>query len=301
MTEPDLSRLSTEQRNDATTGLDGMQPEELVAAMHREDCVAVAAMGPALPKVAQAIAAIAARMQRGGRLVYVGAGTSGRLGVLDAVECRPTFSVPDGLVVGLIAGGARALTEAVEGAEDDVDLGATDVAALGLRAEDSVVGIAASGRTPYVVGALRAARAASALTVALVCTEASPVAAIADIAVEVVVGPEVLTGSTRLKAGTATKLACNMLSTGVMVRLGKCYENLMVDVQASNDKLRLRARRIVAQATRRSEADAATLLARCAGEVKTAIVAGLAGVEPARAREALGRHGGRVRAALGEL
>ncbi|MEZ5962813.1 MAG: N-acetylmuramic acid 6-phosphate etherase [Planctomycetota bacterium] len=300
MTEPDLSRLATEERNPATTGLDRMTPTEFVAVAHREDRAAVAAVERALPQVARAIAAVAERMQRGGRLIYVGAGTSGRLGVLDAAECPPTFSVGDGVVCGVIAGGERAFTKAVEGAEDDAQLGADDLQRLAVSADDCVVGITASGRTPYVLGALRAARAAGALTLGLVCSHGSAVAAAADIGLEVLVGPEILTGSTRLKAGTATKLVLNMLSTGVMVQLGKCYENLMVDVQASNDKLRARARRIVAQATGRDEGAAATLLAQCGGEVKTAIVVGLAGVDPARARAALQRHGGRVRAAVAD-
>lgn len=299
MAEPDLGALATEARNQRTLDLDRMAPADIVRAMHAEDLAAVAAVGKVLPAVAEAIAAIEARMARGGRLLYVGAGTSGRLGVLDAVECGPTFSIADGVVAGLLAGGEAALTRSVEGVEDDEARGRADLAARAVGPADSVVGIAASGRTPYVLSALRDARAASAFTVALVCSPQSPLAAAAELAIEVLVGPEVLTGSTRLKAGTATKLVLNMLSTGVMVRLGKCYENLMVDVQASNAKLRARARRIVAQAARLGEADAAVLLQRCGGEVKTAIVAALAGLEPEAARAALARSGFRVRAALG--
>jgi N-acetylmuramic acid 6-phosphate etherase len=290
--------MTTEARHPATRDLDRWSAAEFVAAMHREDQEAVAAVGRVLPQISRAIDAVALRMERGGRLIYVGAGTSGRLGVLDAVECRPTFSVPDGVVIGLIAGGAPALTRAVEGAEDSADVGRQDLDQLGPRADDSVVGIAASGRTPYVLGALTRARAAGALTVGLVCNAGSPVATQAELALEVIVGPEVLTGSTRLKAGTATKLVCNMLSTGVMVRLGKCYENLMVDVQATNDKLRARAKRIVAQATGLEEAEAAALLARCGGEVKTAIVAARRGLDPAPARAALVAARGFVRRAL---
>lgn len=298
MTEPNFDKLATEKRNDATHDLDRMAPGELVLAMHREDKAAVAAVTSALPAVAHAIEAVLARMERGGRLFYVGAGTSGRLGVLDAVECKPTFSVAEGVVVGVIAGGEPALTRAVEGAEDDAARGHADLMAHDVRADDSVVGITASGRTPYVLGALRAAREVSALPIALVCSPDSPVAAAATIAIEILVGPEVLTGSTRLKAGTATKLVCNMLSTGVMVRLGKCYENLMVDLQASNEKLRARAVRIVAQATKLPIEQAVALLARCGGEVKTTIVAALGGVEPEPARAALVASGGRVREAL---
>ncbi len=298
MSEPDLSLLGTEARNPRTKDLDTMSALALVRAMNAEDAVAVAAVERALPEVAMAIEAIAERMARGGRLIYVGAGTSGRLGILDAVECRPTFSVPDGVVVGLIAGGEAAILRAVEGAEDSPAQGAAAVRGLGARGDDTVVGIAASGRTPYVIGALDAARAAGALTIALACTPGAVIAEHADLGIELLVGPEVLTGSTRLKAGTATKLVLNMLSTGVMAALGKCYENLMVDVQASNDKLRARARRVVAQAAGLDEVAAGQLLARCGGEVKTAVVAARRGLDPEQARAALAAGGGRVRAAL---
>lgn len=298
MAAPDLSRLGTEARNPRTTDLDTMSPLALVRAMNAEDGVAVAAVERALPQVAMAIDAVAERMARGGRLIYLGAGTSGRLGILDAVECRPTFSVPDGLVVGLIAGGEGAILRAVEGAEDSPAQGAADLHRLAVTEADSVVGIAASGRTPYVLGALDAARAAGALTIALACTEGAEIASRADLGIELLVGPEVLTGSTRLKAGTATKLVLNMLSTGVMAQLGKCFENLMVDVQATNEKLRARARRIVAQAGGLDEAAAGELLARCAGEVKTAIVAARRSLTPEAARAALAAADGRVRAAL---
>lgn len=298
MSAPDLSRLGTEARNPRTTELDTMSPLALVRAMNAEDGVAVAAVERALPQVAMAIEAVAERMARGGRLIYVGAGTSGRLGILDAVECRPTFSVPEGVVVGLIAGGEGAILRAVEGAEDSPTQGAADLRRLAVGEADSVVGIAASGRTPYVLGALDAARAVGALTIALACTEHAEIAVRADLGIELMVGPEVLTGSTRLKAGTATKLVLNMLSTGVMAQLGKCYENLMVDVQATNEKLRARARRIVAQAGGLDEPAAGELLVRCAGEVKTAIVAARRSLTPEAARAALAAAGGRVRAAL---
>lgn len=298
MHEPDLSTLTTEARNPRTRHLDAMSALELAQAMNREDALAVVAVERVLPTVAAAIDAVAARLRAGGRLIYLGAGTSGRLGVLDAVECRPTFSAPEGLVVGVIAGGEPALIRAAEGIEDRAADGVADLDKLAPRASDAVVGIAASGRTPYVVGALQRARAVGALTLAVVCNAGSAVAAAADLAIEPVVGPEALTGSTRLKAGTATKLVLNMLSTGVMAQLGKCYENLMVDVQATNDKLRARAKRIVAQATGLPAERAAALLAQCQGEVKTAIVVGLGGVAADVAREALAAHGHSARRAL---
>ncbi len=245
-----------------------------------------------------AIDAIAERMRKGGRLTYCGAGTSGRLGVLDAAECPPTFSASPEQVVGLIAGGPSAFLKAVEGAEDSRELGAADLVRLGLGAKDVVVGIAASGRTPYVLGALAHAQAQQALTVAVVCNAGSPVAAAAEHALEVVTGPEILTGSTRLKAGTATKLVLNMLSTGAFVRLHKVYGNLMVDLQATNEKLVVRSRRIVAQATGVDMAVAERTLADCDGEVKTAIVVLQKGVGAAQARTLLFHCEGSVPAAL---
>jgi N-acetylmuramic acid 6-phosphate etherase len=253
-----------------------------------------------LPAVAAAAEAVAARLRDGGRLLYVGAGTSGRLGVLDAVECGPTFGTSPGQVEGLIAGGAAALQQAVEGVEDDAARGAADLAARRLTAADAVVGIAASGSTPYVLGAVSHARQAGALTVGVSCNAGSPLAAACDLAITPVVGPEVLTGSTRLKAGTATKLVCNMLSTAAMVRLGKAYSNLMVDLRAHNSKLRARALRVVGAATGLDDAAAAALLERCGGEVKTALVAHRRSVPVQRARELLAAAGGIVRRALGE-
>ncbi|MCC6670867.1 MAG: N-acetylmuramic acid 6-phosphate etherase [Planctomycetes bacterium] len=291
-------RLTTESRNPDSERLDTLAPLELVRLMAREDRCVPEAVARAEAAIARAIEWIAERLRRGGRLLYFGAGTSGRLGILDAVECPPTFGTRPEQVVGVIAGGAGAFLKAVEGAEDRVELGARDVEAVGVGPADAVVGIAASGRTPYVLGVLAAARARGACTMALVCNADSPVGKAADLEIAVVVGPEVLSGSTRLKAGTATKLVLNMLSTGAMVALGKTYGNLMVDVQASNEKLRLRARRIVVDAAGVAEAAAAELLQRCAGEVKTAIVVALRGVEPARARELLQQAGGHVRRAL---
>ncbi len=288
----------TEARNPASAAIDTAPTLELVRIMNGEDAKVAPAVGAEAEAIAAAIDAIAERMRRGGRLIYVGAGTSGRLGVLDASECPPTFSAPPGLVVGVIAGGPRALTDSVEDAEDRPEEGARALAELGLRAEDSVVGIAASGGTPFVLGAMDEARRRGALVVSLACNHPSPMSERADIAIAPLVGPEVITGSTRLKSGTAQKMVLNMLSTGVMVRLGKTYGNLMVDVKASNSKLRARARRIVAAATGLEDEEAAALLERCGGEVKTAIVAALAGAGPDEARARLAAAGGVVRSAL---
>ena len=298
MTRIDLSELSTEARNPRTHDLDAMTTLQLVTVMNDEDRQVADAVRACLPAIAAAVDAIAARMHKGGRLVYAGAGTSGRLGVLDAAECAPTFSASPEQVVGLIAGGAPAVLRAIEGAEDDPDLGAADVRGIALGPKDTLVGITASGRTPYVLGALRAARAVHALTVAVACHAGSECGAHADHVIELATGPEVLTGSTRLKAGTATKMVLNMLSTGAFVRLEKVFGNLMVDLQATNAKLRARAARIVAQATGADAAVAADLLARCDGEVKAAIVVGTKRVEPAVARTLLFTHDGSVRAAL---
>ncbi len=289
---------ASEKRNVLTNHLDTRSALEMVGLMHLEDRRAVAAVRPILPVIAAAVDAIAARMKDGGRLVYVGAGTSGRLGVLDASECPPTFNTAPGQVVGVIAGGQRALTQAVEEAEDNPEDGVRAMCDLNIGPEDSVVGIAASGRTPYVIGALTEARRRGALTVALTCNLPAPLADGAAYVLAPLVGPEVITGSTRLKAGTAQKLVLNMISTGVMVRLGKTYGNLMVDVQQLNAKLLVRARRIVAQATGVSESDAADALRRCAGDVKTAIVSTLLDCSPEEARQRLARADGSVRQAI---
>jgi N-acetylmuramic acid 6-phosphate etherase len=289
---------SSEQRNLLTEKIDLQPALTLAGLMHIQDQQAVAAVGAVLPAIAQAIEEIAQRMGRGGRLIYAGAGTSGRLGILDAVECPPTFNSDPAQVIGLIAGGPAAMSGAIEGAEDDALAGATDVAKLGVGPNDSLVGLAASGRTPYARGALQAARQRGALTIALTCNLPAPIAEVAERVIAPLVGPEAITGSTRLKAGTAQKLVLNMLSTGVMLRLGKSYGNLMVDVRPSNAKLQNRARRIVAQACGLAETDAAALLARCQGEVKTAIVCHLAGCAPDEARARLARAAGVVRAAL---
>lgn len=298
MTDHDTTLPLTEARNPATAQIDTLPTLEMVRQINAEDARVAGAVAVELPAIAQAIDAIAARMREGGRLIYIGAGTSGRLGVLDASECPPTFSTPPGQVVGIIAGGSYALTHAVEGAEDDHDAGARDVAALEVDARDSVVGIAASGRTPYVLGGMAEARCRNALVISLACAQPSPMAEAADIAIAPVVGAEVIAGSTRLKAGTAQKMALNMLSTGVMIRLGKTFGNLMVDVQPTNRKLQARARRIVAEACGLPVEQAAGLLRACDGQVKVAIVAQLASLTPEIARQQLAAADGIVREAL---
>lgn len=294
----DLDVISTEGRNPTTADLDIMSPLEVAQAMNREDHAVAEAVGGVLDAIAQAIQWGREALSRGGRIVYVGAGTSGRLGVLDAVECRPTFGVPDGVVVGLIAGGVTALTEAVEGAEDDAALGASDIASIAVGADDLVVGLAASGRTPYVLGALEEARGRGASTVAVACSAPSATGAAADLAIEVVCGPEVLTGSTRLKAGTAQKMVLNMISTGSMVGVGKAYENLMVDVQPTNEKLRARAHSIVEEATGLGDAQVDAALEQNAGKPKPAIVSLLAGVDADEAQQLLDQADGHVRTAV---
>ena len=302
MTDPglDLASIATEERNPRTTEIDRISTRELVDVMNQEDARVAAAVATQAGQIAGAIDRIADRMRHGGRLIYTGAGTSGRLGVLDASECPPTFNTPPGLVLGLIAGGDRALRHSIENAEDRPDQGAADLQDVDLAAGDAVVGIAASGRTPYVIGALEYARTVGALTIGLACSPNSPISKRVDVMITPVVGPEVVTGSTRLKAGTAQKLVLNMLSTGVMVRLGKTYGNLMVDVQATNSKLRQRAIRIVSEATGLESTAADAALRQAGGDVKTAIVATLLRIEPESARERLEKAGGIVRNAIEE-
>ncbi|WP_204829695.1 N-acetylmuramic acid 6-phosphate etherase [Olsenella sp. CU969] len=293
----DLESLVTESPNPATSDLDTMSPLEVARAMNREDREVARAVGEVLDRVAQAIAWGRDALAAQGRIVYVGAGTSGRLGVLDAVECRPTFGVPDGVVVGLIAGGAPAFTQAVEGAEDDEGLGASDIDGLSVGASDMVVGLAASGRTPYVAGALRRARERGARTVAVACTRPSLIGTMAGLAIEVSCGPEVLTGSTRLKAGTAQKMILNMISTGSMVGTGKAFGNLMVDVQPTNEKLRARALSIVEQACGTDASRAEAALEDAGGMAKPAIVSILADVDAKTADTLLAQASGDVRRA----
>ena len=289
---------STEARNPASEHLDVLPTVDLVRLMNAEDAQVAGAVAAEAQAIAGAIDRIAERMRAGGRLIYVGAGTSGRLGVLDAAECPPTFNTSPDQVVAIIAGGERAITRSVEGAEDDAEAGARDVAALNVSARDAVVGIAASGRTPYVLGALSEARRRGALVVSLTNNRPTPIEDLADVRIAPLTGPEVLTGSTRLKAGTAQKMVLNMISTGVMVRLGRTFGNLMVHVQATNTKLQGRARRIVQMATGLSPDEAAAALDACGGDVPVTIVHVLADVSPDEARQRLEAAGGVVRIAL---
>lgn len=293
-----MDHLQTEGRLVASANLDELTPLELVRLMNAEDARVIPAVASQAEAIARAITLIAERLEQGGRLIYLGAGTSGRLGVLDATEMPPTFQTPPEMVIGLIAGGPEALTRAVEGAEDHPEAGEQDLRRLYVGSGDVVVGIATSGRTPYVLGGLRYARQVGAFTIGLACNSDAELIPLVDLAIVPVVGPEVLSGSTRLKAGTATKLVLNMLSTGAMVRLGKTYGNLMVDLKATNEKLRWRANRIVREVTGLSREAAAELLQRCQGEVKTALVVHLAGLDVEAARECLRQAKGRVRLAL---
>jgi N-acetylmuramic acid 6-phosphate etherase len=292
--------LETEKTNPATAEIDRMSPLEIVQAMNAEDAKVAEAVRQELPRIAQAIEAIAARLRRGGRLIYMGAGTSGRLGALDASECPPTFNVPPEMFVGCIAGGSFALTQAVEDLEDSAEAGQEDAARVGVTEADVVVGITASGRTAYVLGGIGYAKAQGALTIGLACNVGTPLEQAVDMIIAPVVGPEVIAGSTRLKAGTAQKMVLNMLSTSSMILLGKTFGNLMVDVQASNYKLRLRALGIVRQATGLEQDAAEALLAACDGEARTAILAGRAHIAPELARARLAAHGNSLRAALEE-
>lgn len=293
-----LGTLVSETRNPATMTLDQLSTLEMMHAFNQEDRKVPEAIAQVLPAIAEAVDLATASLQEGGRLIYLGAGTSGRLGVLDASECPPTFGVPHGLVIGLIAGGPGALLKAVEGAEDDPALGEADLKALDVTAADMVVGLAASGRTPYVIGALRYARDVGCRTAAISCNPHSPIAQEAQVAISPVVGPEALTGSTRLKSGTAQKLVLNMISTGAMVKLGKVYQNLMVDVKATNVKLLDRACRIVVEATGAEREKARQALVQADNEVKPAILMLLANIDVAEARERLKQHNGYLREAL---
>jgi N-acetylmuramic acid 6-phosphate etherase len=301
-----LAALPTEARNPRSAHLDELSTIEMLGVLNDEDATIAAAVRAVLPQVAAVVDAVAERFAHGGRLFYVGAGTSGRLGVLDASECPPTFSVAPGLFVGLIAGGDAALRKSSEASEDSPEAGARDLEAYGIGEQDTVVGIAASGRTPYVLGALAYAVECRALTVALTCAappigsggeHASRMATLAELAIEMATGPEVLTGSTRMKAGTATKLVLNMISTGVMIRSGAVYGNLMVNVQPTNAKLVDRAERIIVEATGCGREEAARLLVE-AGSVKAAVVMQVLGVEKSEAESLLMACGGRLAEAL---
>ncbi|MGV9344043.1 N-acetylmuramic acid 6-phosphate etherase [Streptomyces spiralis] len=294
----ELESLTTEAFRPELAEIDRLPTLEIARLMNGEDTAVPAAVAERLPEIAAAIDAVAERMARGGRLIYAGAGTAGRLGVLDASECPPTFNTEPSQVVGLIAGGPEAMVTSIEGAEDSRELAVKALDALGLTADDTVVGISASGRTPYALGAVEHARERGALTIGLACNANSALAAAAEHGIEIVAGPELLTGSTRLKAGTAQKLVLNMLSTITMIRLGKTYGNLMVDVRASNDKLRARSRRIVALATGAADEDIERALAATDGEVKNAILTLLSGVDAETAARLLEASAGHLRAAL---
>ncbi|WP_026679301.1 N-acetylmuramic acid 6-phosphate etherase [Fictibacillus gelatini] len=270
--EEHLSSLTTEMRNQNTTHIDTADTIDILTVMNEEDQKVALAVKKVLPKVKVAVEYAFESLKKGGRLIYIGAGTSGRLGVLDAVECPPTFSTSPETVLGIMAGGEKAFVKAVEGAEDNAELGKTDLEAVHLTSNDTVIGIAASGRTPYVVGALQYARSIGAKAVALSCNENARISQVADHAIEVIVGPEVLTGSTRMKAATAHKMILNMISTTTMIRLGKAYENLMVDVHVSNHKLKERAINIIKTVTGTSYDVAKETLEKANHEVKTAIV-----------------------------
>jgi N-acetylmuramic acid 6-phosphate etherase len=289
----------TEQPNPLSARLDALDTIEMLRLMNRLDAAVPLAVAEALPQIVRVVDQATTVLAQGGRLFYLGAGTSGRLAVLDAVELLPTFSLPPGQVIPLLAGGPAALTRSVEGAEDDEGLAQTDLAAHDFSAQDLLIGVAASGRTPYVLGGLRYAAVVGAPTAVMVCNAQSPMAAAAQVAIEVVPGPEVLTGSTRLRAGTAQKLVLNMISTAIMVKLGKVYGNLMVDVQPTNQKLRQRAVRIVCESTGVEDEEARGLLEAAAWQVKTAVVMGLAGVDAPEATRRLAESGGRVREAVG--
>ncbi len=294
----ELDQLVSEGRNPATMGIDLMSTRDILTTINGEDASVANAVEKVIPQIERAVDAIVAAFNQGGRLIYLGAGTSGRLGVLDASECPPTFGVPYGMVVGLIAGGPDALMRATEGAEDRAEEGAADLAAIEVSARDVVVGIAVSGRTPYVIGGLEYARERGAVTAALSCNPGSAITQIADIAISPVVGPEVLTGSTRLKSGTAQKLVLNMLSTASMIRIGKTYQNLMVDLNASNKKLLARAVRIVMQASDCSAAEAEIALEKTQNDVKLAIFVQLTGLDAAAAEAALRSANGFLRRAI---
>lgn len=293
-----LDAMTTENRNKNTMNLDEMTPLEIVTVMNQEDEKIPAAIQKVLPKIAQTVEWAISSVSSGGRIIYMGAGTSGRLGVLDAVECPPTFGVSPDLVVGLIAGGDKAFVKAAEGAEDNWELGQQDLEGLKLTAADLVIGIAASGRTPYVLGGLDYAKKTGCHTAAIACNENSEIGKAAEMAIEVVLGPEVLTGSTRLKSGTAQKLILNMISTATMVGVGKAYQNLMVDVMQTNEKLHVRAEKIVMEATGVERETAREKITEADGSVKVAITMILADCNVTEAKERLEKANGHVREAI---
>ncbi len=294
----DISGLSTEKRNNRTMKLDEMTPYQIISIMNEEDYKVVEAVRQALPQIEKTIQWTTASLQAGGRIIYIGAGTSGRIGILDAVECPPTFGVSYNVVVGVIAGGQEAFVKAREGAEDDPELGKKDLQEHRLTGKDVVIGLAASGRTPYVIGALKYARELGCRTVSISNNRQSPVSREAELAIELLTGPEVLTGSTRLKAGTAEKMVLNMISTASMVGIGKVYENLMVDVRQSNEKLVTRSENIVMEAVGCSREEARKNLEEAGGRTKLAITKMLLGCDVGTAEVSLEQAGGKVKVAV---
>lgn len=290
--------IQTEDRNENTANIDSLTTLEMVRLINQEDKKVAFAVEAELKHIAAAVDVIARQLKLGGRLIYSGCGTSGRLGVLDAAECPPTYSTDPGQVIGLIAGGSEAMFHAVEGAEDDGCMGAGDLKAIGFNSKDVLVGIAASGRTPYVLGAMKYARACGASVIGISCSHQSDVEKAADIAITPIPGPEVIAGSTRMKSATAQKMILNMLSTGAMVKLGKVYGNLMVDVKASNQKLIHRCRHIVSEATGVTEEQAAQVLEQCEYRPKVAIIMLLCQVSAAQARQLLDAHDDRISGAI---
>lgn len=293
-----LDRLTTEKRNDTTLNLDVMSIREILETMNREDNTVPQAISMELSFIEKAVQDVVQSFQEGGRLIYIGAGTSGRLGILDAVECKPTFGSPPEMVQGFIAGGLKAFTEAVEGAEDDEIQGGKDLEEINLSAKDTVIGIAASGRTPYVIGALKFANQVGAKTVSISCNKGAEISKYAKVNIEIETGPEVLTGSTRLKAGTAQKLVLNMISTASMIKIGKVYKNLMVDVQSTNLKLVERSKRIIMQATDVDYDTASDYFEKAKYHVKTAIVMILLQCSYEEALESLKKSNGFIRKTL---
>ena len=294
-------QIATEEKNSNTEKIDTLTTLEMVRLINEEDKKVAVAVEAELEHIAAAIDIIAAQLRMGGRLIYSGCGTSGRLGVLDAAECPPTYSTDPNRVVGLIAGGKEAMFSAVEGAEDSEQLGAEDLKKIGFGSRDVLVGIAASGRTPYVIGAMKYARSCGAHVFGVTCSPGSEIEREAEIAITPTPGPEVVTGSTRMKSGTAQKMVLNMLSTGAMIKLGKVYGNLMVDVKPSNEKLIHRCQRIVSEAAHVSEEEATAVLEKCDYRPKTAIVMLLRKVGAEEAKELLERNEGKVSAAIGEV
>ncbi len=294
----DLTKLATEKRNPDTLTIDELTTLEVIQKIHEADLGVASRITPVLKEISSVVEKVVTAFENEGRLIYIGAGTSGRLGVLDASECPPTYGIDPKLVVGIIAGGEYALQHAIEGAEDDAELGQSDLQSLNVTERDVVVAIAASGRTPYCLGAMKYAKTKGALTAALVCSVDSPMEKLADISIPVITGPEVVTGSTRMKAGTAQKLVLNMISTASMVRWGKVYSNLMVDVQPTNEKLRQRAKNINIEASGATEKEAEMALQEQGGNTKAAIFQLVTGVAPHEAKLQLDEHNGKLKEAI---